>query len=57
MSTLPIRSLQVPQVLAHASPLPGLARLGAIAMAVIDTYSEALRLTHEVHKNYPFIAE
>jgi hypothetical protein len=53
MSTLPIRSTVLPQV----QPLPGLAHIASVALAVIETYREALRLSHEVRKRYPFVDE
>jgi hypothetical protein len=53
MTTLPIRATVLPQL----RPLPGLAHIASVALAVIDTYSEALRLTHEVQKRYPFTDE
>ena len=50
MSTLPIRSLHVPQAL----PLPGFARLVSYLSSVIEAFSEAQEMARVAHKRYPF---
>ena len=52
MTTLPIRALHVPQI-----RIPGLARVVAVVLAVIDAYSEALNMAHEAKRRYPFMSE
>ena len=53
MSTLTIRTPSMPKV---RLPLRVFARLGALILAVIDVFGEALRQAHEAQRRYPFTA-
>jgi hypothetical protein len=50
MSTLPLRASSVPQIW----PIPGLARLGAFLMLIVDTFVDAQQSMREAHKKYPY---
>lgn len=50
MSTLPLRVSSVPQI----RPIPGLARLGAFLMLIVDTFVDAQQSMREAHKKYPY---
>ncbi len=50
MSTLPLRATNVPQVW----PIPGLARLGAFILKVVDAYDDAQKSMREAAKKYPY---
>jgi hypothetical protein len=50
MSTLPLRTSSIPQIL----PIPGLARLGAFLMLIVDTYADAQQSMRDAHKKYPY---
>ncbi len=50
MSTLPIRTAQMPQV----SPFPGLARVVAFFSLMAEVIAEAHQSMREANKKYPF---
>jgi hypothetical protein len=49
MSTLPLRAQSTPQI-----RVPGLSRLGAFLMFVVDAYAEATQSMREAQKKYPY---
>jgi H+/Cl- antiporter ClcA len=50
MSTLPIRANELP----HGWSFPAFARIGAYLSLLGEAYAEAMQMTHEARKKYPF---
>ena len=51
MSTLPIRAPHLPQALL---PIPGFKRAVAVALMLLDVFTEAQQQARAAHKQYPF---
>jgi len=52
MTTLPLRAPYQPTVWSHITHFAS--RVASIAVAVLETYSEAQRQSRELEKRYPF---
>lgn len=50
MSTLPIRAHELP----HGWSLPGLTRIGAYVKLFVEAYAEAMEMTRQARRKYPF---
>ena len=50
MSTLPIRAHELP----HGWSLPSFARVRAYLSLLAESYTEAMQLTHDARRKYPF---
>ena len=52
MSTLVVRAPHAPKLL---SPLRGLARVGSVALIVLEVFGEAQRQAYEAKRRHPFM--